>query len=209
MHDAGSVPCAWLVISTASDGALDGLSPVILKGTHASNTLKVESGSVDVAPFAGETATLLTLTAVGDAFVRTGPGVTLGTVIAGGNATIDITLGAGLTDTTAIHVYDAATVIIRGGNGHTAINAYGSEATLTYLGSGTIADLALIDGPTFDAADNPHAFIVTTLTGSGTPTINDPNSRMTVTDEIEPQNSNVFAWTWNLKPGRKITLGAP
>lgn len=208
MHDAGAVQCAWRVLATASDGAIAGLHPVILKGTHASNTLHVASGLVDVAPFAGETAAIATLTATGDAQVRTWQGVTLTTVNAAGSSSIEITSAAGLADITVINIYDNATVTVRGDNPITTINVHGPNATLVYLGSGTIGTLNLIDGPTLEATNNPHPFTVTTLNGSGTPTINDPNSRMTVTNAIGANNSNVFAWTWNLKPGRTFTLGA-
>ncbi|MDQ3288914.1 MAG: hypothetical protein M3Q42_11790 [Pseudomonadota bacterium] len=209
MYDAGSVQTAIEVYATDTP-ALDGLHACMVKGTHASNTLKVTGDStVDVAPFAGEVATFLTVTVTGNAEVRTGKGTTLGTLHVGGSATVEIDSAAALADITAINVYDEATVIIRGDNAVTAINAYGPTARVVYLSSGTAAAVNLFDGAQFDCEENPSSFTITTLGGSGAPTINDPNSRMTVTNAIGANNSNVFAWTWQLKPSRTITLGAP
>jgi hypothetical protein len=208
MHSSGSVLCGWTILKSQSDGAIDGIKPIVLKGTNASNTLKVMDASVDVAPFAGETSTILTLTASGSADVRTSSGVTLGTVNASGNATVDITSATALSDITAINIYDNATVIIRGDNAITAITLYGSNATLIYLGSGTIGTLTLVDSPTINAADNLNSFTVTTLSGSGAPVIKDPAGKLTVTNAITTNNSDVFEWDWQLRQGRAITLGA-
>lgn len=60
-----------------------GIGAVVLRGTHASNALNVTKGDVDVAPFAGETSTLLSLNVgyvtnqTGDSDVYLGSGVTL------------------------------------------------------------------------------------------------------------------------------------
>jgi hypothetical protein len=209
MVDFGSVQTACIVKKTGSDPAIDGLHACILKGTHASNTLRVEGDStVDIAPFTGEVSTWATLTAVGAAQVRTSPGTTLTTVVCGGGATIDITSATGLADITTINIYDEGEVTIRGDNAIGTINVYGDQAVLNYLGSGTVTAVNLIDGATIDASDNPNAFTIATLSGSGRPTIRDPNSRMTVTNAVGVNNSNVFEWNWEVKPGRAITLGA-
>lgn len=209
MIDFGAVQTACRVLATGSDPELEGLGAFIFKGTNASNVLLVEGGSVSVAPFAGETSTIATLTAIGTAEVTTSAGTTLTTVNCGGTATLTITSAAALADVTTLNIYDEGTVIIKGDNAFTTINVYGSGATLDYRGSGTIGTLNLIDGATLEAGNNPSAFTVTTLNGSGTPTINDQNSRMTVTNAVGVNSSNVFLWNWNLKPGRAITLGAP
>jgi N-acetylmuramic acid 6-phosphate (MurNAc-6-P) etherase len=99
-------------------------------------------------------------------------------------------------------------VIIRGDNAITAITLYGSNATLIYLGSGTIGTLTLVDSPTINAADNLNSFTVTTLSGSGAPVIKDPAGKLTVTNAITTNNSDVFEWDWQLRQGRAITLGA-
>lgn len=206
--DFGAVLTNCLVIKT-DDADLDGLHAFLFKGTNASNVLRMEGGSCDVAPFAGELATILTATIGGDAELRTSKGVTLGTVNALASAEIEIDSAAALADITAINIYDQATVTIRGDNGITAINVYGKTAKVIYLASGTIAAVNLIDGATFDCKDNPNAFTISTLTGSGQPTITDPNGRMTITNPIDPKNSDVFDWKWDLRPGRQITLGSP
>lgn len=67
-----------------------GSKAIILKGTHASNTLTVNgsSTSVDVAPFAGETAVIATLKVDGGD-VRCGSGTTLTTITKTGG-TVDV-----------------------------------------------------------------------------------------------------------------------
>jgi hypothetical protein len=206
MIDLSSILSGVTVLKTGSSPVIDGLGALIIKGTNASNTLKAVSGSIDIAPFAGETATFATLTAIGDATVRTSIGTTLTTVNAGGSATIDISAAGTVT---TINVYDQATVIVRGSMGATTINVYGANATIIWLSSGNPATVNLYDGAKFDCTENPSTFTITTLTGSGTPTVSDPNSRMTVTNAVDPKQGNIFGWTWDLKPGRQFTLGAP
>jgi hypothetical protein len=206
--DASSVQQALTVWKTGDSPVLDGLKALIWKGTHASNVVKISSGSMDVAPFAGETATIATLSVGGDADVRTGAGVTLGTVNVSGNATLDITSAAALADITTINLYDRATLIVRGDNAITTINVYSADVTIIYLASGTVGAVNLFDGPTFDATDNLNSFTITTLAGSGKPTVKDPNSRMTVTNAVDPKSGNIFDWTWKLKTSRAFTLGA-
>jgi hypothetical protein len=203
MHDYGSVQTACTVRNTGS-AAVDGLKAFIFKGTHASNTLKVESGSVDIAPFAGEVATLATLTATGDADVRTSLGTTLGTVNADGSATVDIESAAALADITAINVRDSATVTLRGDNPVTTVTIDGSGAKLDCRSSGTVTTGNLYPGATLDLASNPSGITFTALNIYGPCTINDPNGKLTVTNSI----TGAFQATWNVNPKRAFTLGS-
>ena len=83
--DTGSAQTA-LSVSNAGNAAETGLPAILWKGTHASSTVTVSKGSVGVAMFPGETATIATLRVgyttnlTGDAQVRCGDGVTLTTV---------------------------------------------------------------------------------------------------------------------------------
>jgi hypothetical protein len=202
--DAGSVQTTCEVRSTGSAG-VDGLKAAVLKGTHASNVFKVESGSVDFAPFAGETATIATLTVTGDADVRASTGVSLGTVNAGGSSTLLIDQVAALADITALNVNDSATVTIYGDNATTTATINGTSPTLDYRSSGTITTLNLYDGATFDMTNNPTGCTVTTINALGKCTIKDPNGKLTVTNAITAGLSLV---TWEVTPKRSITLGA-
>lgn len=200
----GSVQTACTVRKTAS-AAVDGLKACLLKGTHASNTLKVESGSVDIATLAGETATFLTLTATGDADVRTSLGTTLGTVNADSSATVEIESAAALTDITAINIRENATVTLRGDNPVTTCTIDGAGAKLDLRSSGTITTLNLYDGATLDVSLNPTGVTITTINVYGPCTLLDPNGKLTVTNAI----TNWSQVTATLSPKRGVTLSAP
>ncbi len=75
--DSGSVVTTITIDGTGSP-AEDGLGAFIWKGTGA-NTLRAQSGSISVAPFNGDVATISTLS-TGAATVDIGAGVTLTTI---------------------------------------------------------------------------------------------------------------------------------
>jgi len=82
----GSVQTAVTVDNTGTPVDED-LEAVLWKGTHASNTMTVRGdGSVGVAVFGGEVATLATLTVEGNSNVRCGLGTTLTTVTVNGGS---------------------------------------------------------------------------------------------------------------------------
>lgn len=133
----GAVQSSVLVLKTA-ESADDGYHALRLRGTHASNVLRVEgSSTVDVAVEAGQIATFATLIAGGSSRVRTGDGVTLTTVIASGSAVIEIHSLAALDNITTITIRDNATVIVYGTNDITTVEILGS-GTFDDRGSGTI-----------------------------------------------------------------------
>lgn len=189
MIDFGSVQTACSVL-TSDTPAIDGYHAIIIKGTHASNTLTVQGGTVDVAPFAGEVSTLLTLTATGDATVRTSSGVTLGTVHAGGQSTVDITSADGLTDITAINVFESASVTLRGTNDVTAVTVAGDGTTTPTLliacsGTGVVlGTVNLYTGAVLDLDNCPGTVTATTINVYGECTINDRNEKLKVTNAV-------------------------
>lgn len=203
--DASSVQTSLEVLHTAS-ADLGGFHACIWKGTHASNAVKVAGdASLDVAPFTGELATILTLTVSDQAQARTSLGTTLGTVIADGESTTEIVSAAALADITAINIHDAATVILVGDNPVTAITLDGLQSTLDCRSSGTISTLNLYEGATLDLELNTVGITVGTINVFGPCTINDPNGKLTVTNPI----NNWSQVTFNGTPKRGITLGAP
>lgn len=209
MINFGSVQTACTV-RTAATPLIDGYHAIILKGTHASNALAVEGGSVDVAPFAGETATLLTLVTTGGAEVRTSSGVTLGTVTAGGTSIVDITSADSLTDITAINVTESATVTLRGDNDVTAVTITGDGSTeptlfLACSGSGVVlTTINLYKGAVLDLDDFPGTYCTaTTINVYGECTINDRNEKLRITNAV-------VGWklvTYNGSAKRSVTVG--
>jgi len=122
-----------------------GIPCILLKGTHAANTLSVVKGDVGVAFFAGELATIATLkvgyvdSVLGDASVICGAGVTLTTVIqTGGKLDIDTTTAAITTIT-----IDAGELTLRGdaANDVTTINLNGGVLIDKGSTSGVIVTL--------------------------------------------------------------------
>lgn len=116
-----------------------GIGAVIVRGTNASNTLNVTKGDVDVAPFAGETSTLLTLNVgyvdnqTGDSDVYLSSGVTLT------NATIKVSGGRleinSATTGTATTVVSGGTVVMNSG-GQLGLTIRGGD--VQYNSTGTL-----------------------------------------------------------------------
>lgn len=133
----GSVQTAVTVLATGSSPD-DNTEAVLLKGTHASNVLNVDSGNVGVAIYGGETSTLATLRLDGDATVRCGSGVTLGTIaVNSGTLAINSAVGTSLTmlagDVTIDGSGAVAQLTIRGG-------------TCTYNTSGALGGATTVSG---------------------------------------------------------------
>ncbi len=142
--DGGSVQTTLNILNTGT-AAETGLGVVIWKGTHASNVVNVTKGSLSVAPFAGEIATILTLNVgfrdnpLGDSTVRLSDGVTLTTVnVSGGNVTADSNITT-LTQTDGVTILfsgDITTLALDGGQCF-----YRGTGTLTTVTINTDAEL--------------------------------------------------------------------
>ncbi|MDE2097150.1 MAG: hypothetical protein KGL39_07880 [Patescibacteria group bacterium] len=167
--NTGSVQTAVNVYSTG--GSEDPNAGAFLwKGTHAANTMQVQNGTVSVAIYGGETATLATLTVSGGAVVC-GLGTTLTTVtVSGGNldAASAITTLVLCGDGTHTHragnittatVNDTSTLQVFGAITITTLNLNGGTLDLTNAGGTvTVINLNLNGGSILD----PGGFLVTT-----------------------------------------------
>ncbi len=150
--DSTADVCALTVLNTGSP--LDPDLPALLwKGTNASNTLAQVGGSVGVAVFGGETATLATVATTGGSLV-TGSGVTLSgaLVAAGGSWDINSLVDGSLT-------VNGATVTIDGTGAVDQLTMTGGS--VTYNTSGTLGGSTVLSGPsTLDFGGNQRATTV-------------------------------------------------
>ncbi len=126
--DTGVQQTAITVESTGSPPF--GLEAFLWKGTHASNTLEVHDGTVGVAAFGGEVATILTLlNTAGE--VRVGSGTGTITTVTNQSGNIEI-------HSTVVTMNNASGTILFGGSGTiTTLNLEGG--TLNYQSSGLLA----------------------------------------------------------------------
>ena len=142
--NTGSVQTTLNIHNTGT-ASETGLGAVIWKGTHASNVVNVIKGSLNVAPFAGEIATISTLRVgfrdnpLGDSTVRLSDGVTLTTVnVSGGNVTAD-------SDITTLTQTDGVTTLFSGNITTLALDGgqcfYRGTGTLTTVTINTDAEL--------------------------------------------------------------------
>lgn len=169
--NGGSVQSTINVFRTGSSSETD-KEAFLWKGSHASNAMNVFSGSVGVAVFGGETATLLTLRVAGGS-VRLGSGVTLTTVEQSGG-----TLDTSSAITTKTH---------RGG---THVHRVGAIGTLTITdgsvdvrANGTVTTLTIGPG-TVDFSNDPRAITITNCTIYPGGTLIDKKGRITFTNPI-------------------------
>lgn len=165
--DGGSGQTTAVIVGTSP--ASVGNGALWWKGTHASNSLDVASGSIWIAPQQTDTATVATLNATG-ATVTYGPGTTLTT--------------AKMTDCTSNLYCAVTTLTVDGGSGQTT--TWGTVAATTVTvdngtfipnSSGTITTLTIGTNATVDYSQDRRAKVVTNpinmYPGS---TLNDPNS---------------------------------
>lgn len=139
--NTGSVQTTLNVYNSGT-GAESGLGAIVWKGTHASNVVNILRGSLNVAPFAGETATVVTLrigyrnSPLTDAIVRCSNGVTLTTVdISGGDNELDSNI-------TTLTQTDGVTVLLSGNVTTLAIDG----GQVFYRGTGTITTATINSG---------------------------------------------------------------
>ena len=178
----GSVQTGVEIQSTGSSEEF-GIPAVLIIGTHASNTIDVVAGSVGVAVFGGESATVATLTHAQAADVLCGAGCTLTTVAGTGQITINsaattITQSAGLV--TVIGSGAVTTLTLKSGQ-------------CTYRSSGTITTATI--GGVLDCSQDSTARTITNCTLRRGGQILDPHSTITYTNGIglDGQVNNVAA----------------
>lgn len=135
--NSGTVQTAVVVENTGTSAEIP-LESFLWKGTHASNAMTVRGGSVGIGVFGGEAATLLTLAVEGNARVRIGAGVTLGTLtVNGGTVEVNCAIGTSL-------VVNGGTVTING-TGAIAALAQGG-GTIVYNTTGTLGGNPTVGG---------------------------------------------------------------
>lgn len=173
--DNGSVQTT--AVLRGGRGSGDGLPALIWKGTHASNAVEVNGGSVGAAVYGGEVATIATLRVVdgddgGTSFLG-GAGLTLATLIQQGG---EVVLNAGLTTAS---VRDGECVL-RSGN-VTTVNADGG--TVRYDGIGTIGTLNV--SGRVDFSGEMRSCVVTNCNIYKGAELYDPHGRVTFTNPAQ------------------------
>lgn len=198
--DAGSVQTALTVFATGS--GLDADVPALVwKGTNASNAMVVNGGSVGVAVFGSDVATVATLVKAGGD-VQFGAGVTLSGALTqtGGALTINSAVATSLTQL----------------GGQTVINGTGAVAQLTMTGgqvvyntSGTLGGATVVGGDaTLDFSGNAVATAVTNpIDVFQNGQLLDPNKRLgsVVVDLNQGTSVNQII----LGPNIRLTRGTP
>ena len=149
-----------------------GIPALLLVGTHASNAIDAQGGTVGVAFHGGELATLLTCRAASGATIELGEGCTLGTISGEG----------------VVNIASAVTTLTQYG-GTWSTNGSGAITTLTqtagYLrhnSSGTLTTATL--GGTLDCSQDSTARTITNCTLTAGGRINDPLNTLTFSNGI-------------------------
>ncbi len=134
--DTGSVQTNLLLSGsgTGIDSAI-GLEPVLWKGTHASNAVRATGGTLGVAVFGGEVATIATLQVANNAQVRTTAGVTLTTLTQAGSSSLEV--ATAFTTLTQL----GGNSLVRGTGNATTMNVYRGSCFVQT--NGTITTLVL------------------------------------------------------------------
>lgn len=169
-----------------------GLAALLIKGTHASNVFNVYGGSVGIATFSGETATILTFRQTGGSVVM--QNVTLTTIDKNGG-----TLETHSACTTVTH---------RGGDmqiwsgAHTTINNL--EGVIKYNSTGTVTNYNGYDGSEINFDDVNQARTLTNTTLVAGAKISDKAKTVTFTNPITLTKCGLEAVTLIL--GEDITI---
>lgn len=146
--DTGTGATTLTVRGTSSSLETD-LEALQWKGTHASNVVNVFRGSVGIAGYAGDAATVATLrvgfvtSENGDATVRCGPGCTLTTIEQSGG-TLEINTAATTITKTA------GELTVKGSGGYTTIT--NDKGTVYYLSTGTTTNTRVGSDATVDCS---------------------------------------------------------
>ena len=174
-----------LKVYATGNSRVTNLETLCWKGSHASNVVQVDRGSVGLAVLAGETATVATLN-IGyitqpesDARVRC-RAVTLTTVNRIGGI-LELNAGA----TTINSREGSGPLTIYGSGAFTTINCHAGG--MEYLGSGTITTLVIGRDQLFDATRNEVGFTITSqITMYQGAYFRDPAKRCTMSGGYSP-----------------------
>jgi hypothetical protein len=175
--NAGTVQTTLNVKNTGTSQETD-LEAVLWKGTNASNAVNINGGSVGIAVFGGETATVSALRVQSggpgllDADVRMGAGVTWTTLTMNAG---DVEVRSGGTTVSKV----AGTLTIMAGNVTTLSDDTG---TTYYQGTGTITTANIGGGASLDMSRDIRTRTITTLNLHAGSTFNDPAATTTLTN---------------------------
>ena len=179
--NTGSVQATINVYGTGS--ALEStLGAFLWKGTHASNVLNVNKGTVGVAMFGGEAATILTLgvgyttNISGDAWLSCGSGTTLTTVNQSGGELFTASNMTTVTQTDGEHT-------VRGTATVTTYNLDGGKCF--YESSGTLTTLYVGGGAEFDCRHDMRSRTITNCTAYQDAVLRDPFKTVAWTNGID------------------------
>lgn len=196
MLNLGSVASTVTIFATASSKDGQDVSAVQIKGTSITD-LNARGGTADVAPVGGEVATITTLDASGNAFVRCSSGVGLTTVNASQNADV-------ITDSAITTLTSRDQARVRKGSGAvTTWNALGSNNECQ--GSGTITTLTVGADRSFDASSLTGGVTITNATLNKGCTVNDSGGRLTWTNAVT-LNCALDEITWRTKQGATVLV---
>jgi hypothetical protein len=198
--DCGTGQTTILVQRTATSA--DTNQPAFkFKGTHASNSMTAQRGSVGIAFESGSSATVATLKVgyisnqLGDAVVECGTGATL--------TTVDVSGGA-LTTRSAV-----TTMTVTGGQvNHLAgavTTATVEQGALYYQSTGTITNLKVGDGGNFDCRASMSARTVTNLELYSGAEYHDPAGTVTASNGFDFVRCTPAEVIWDVVPHRTWT----
>lgn len=202
--DATDGQTAVQVLNTGSP-AEEGVPAFLFKGTHADNTLEINKGSVGVAVFAGETATLATLrvnyteSVSSDVSLIAGVGLTLATLHQSGGK---VDLSKSPTTVTQI----AGSLVVRGTTTATTLTIDGGETW--WLSSGTITTLNVGNEGVADFSRDTTPRTVTNCNVYHGGTILDPSGSVTFTNGVQLQRTTLDRVNLDLGFHRKYTPGS-
>jgi trimeric autotransporter adhesin len=173
--DSGTVQTA-VVVERTGGTAEDGLPAVIWKGTNASNTMEVVNGTVGVARFGGELATLTTLL-VTNGDVHCGAGSSLNTV---SNEAGNIECFSNLFSLTV----SSGTVTVGGDATCATLNLNGGVVFYESSGTITTANVGGPNGAELDCSKDGSSRTITTTNLKPGGLITDPLQTITYTNGV-------------------------
>lgn len=199
--DAGAVQTSLVVYSTGASQT-PGLETLQWKGTSAANVVTVQAGSVALAGYGGDLATLATLN-VGfvtspssDAQVRAGVGCTL--------TTLDMSGGV-------VDLYNGPTTVSKQ-NGDLTLRT-GNVTTITddggathYRGVGTVTTWNVGSAATADFSQDMRARTVTTLNCYKGATVSDPFGTVAVTNPLHAIRCRIADLSLDFGENRSILI---
>lgn len=200
--DATDGQTAVVVLHTGSPLEED-VPAFLFKGTHASNTLEANKGSVGVAIFAGETATLTSLrvgyteSILSDVDLVAGAGLTLTTMNQSGGK-VDLSKSP----TTVVMIDGLLTV--RGSTNATTLTC--DEGEVRWLSSGTLTTLNAGNKSRIDYARDLSPRTVTNCNVYAGAEINDPFGTVTWTNGLVLVRTNLESVTLNVGNNRTLTV---